>query len=65
MIGLDGSMDQCPPRQVGGPSYKHERVSSVGDLGGGYIKESLKWDEKGAYGCRVVAALCLVSSARR
>jgi hypothetical protein len=23
-------------------------VSSVGDLGGGYIKESLKWDEKGS-----------------
>ena len=32
----------APPRQVGGPSYIHERVSSVGDLGGGYIKESLK-----------------------
>ena len=45
-------------------------VSSVGDLGGGYIKESLKWEE---YGCRVVATLrlvsrleaCIVSSARQ
>jgi hypothetical protein len=37
-------------------------VSSVGDLEGGYITESLKWDENlGAYSSRVVATLCLVS----
>jgi hypothetical protein len=34
-------------------------VSSVGDLGGGQTKESGM--KKGAYGCRVVGTLCLVS----
>ena len=34
-------------------------VSSVGDLGGGYMKESLKWDENGSV--RLPATLCLVS----
>jgi hypothetical protein len=48
-------------------------VSSVGDLGGGYIKESLKMDEKGRVwlprGGNVVSCArlegCVVSSARQ